>query len=103
MPALALVGSRNTPTKPGWGEVHIGYWLMRSIDAVHARPKTVAGITTVVAVLASVGVLRLDVETDFTRNFRQGSRVVNAYEFVENQLGGAGVWDVVVQIGRAHV
>ena len=40
--------------------------------------------------------MRLEVETDFTRNFRRGSRVVRAYEFVETHLGGAGVWDVIV-------
>ena len=45
--------------------------------------------------IASLGVLRLEVETDFTRNFRRGSRVVAAYEFVETHLGGAGVWDVI--------
>jgi predicted RND superfamily exporter protein len=97
VPALALVGTRNQSTpKPGWGEVHIGYWLMRSIDALAARPKTIAIATAVVAVAASVGVMRLDIETDFTRNFRRGSRIVGAYEFVETHLGGAGVWDVVV-------
>src|SRR5262245_25716301 len=97
VPALALVGARDQPTpRPGWGEVHIGYWLMRSIDALAARPKTVAVITAIMALVASVGVMRLEIETDFTRNFRRDSRVVQAYEFVETHLGGAGVWDVVV-------
>src|SRR5439155_4205112 len=96
VPALALVAADNRRPRPGWGEVHIGYWLMRSIDAIAARPKPVATVTLIVALLASLGVMRLDVETDFTRNFRRGSRVVRAYEFVEANLGGAGVWDVVV-------
>jgi uncharacterized protein len=96
VPALALVAADNRRPRPGWGEVHIGYWLMRSIDAIAARPKTVAALTLVVALVASLGVMRLDVETDFTRNFRRGSRVVRAYQFVEANLGGAGVWDVVV-------
>src|SRR5207237_7392498 len=87
--ALAAVGHAATPVR-GWGEVHIGYWLMRSIDAVQARPKTVAAVTLVTALVASVGVVRLEVESDFTRNFRRGSRVVRAYEFVETKLGGAG-------------
>jgi uncharacterized protein len=101
VPALALVMARDQPTpQPGWGEVHIGYWLMRSIDAVQARPKTVAVVTSLLALIASLGVLRLEVETDFTRNFRRGSRVVRAYEFVETHLGGAGVWDVVLPAPR---
>lgn len=96
-PALALVAVREEPTpKPGWGEVHIGYWLMRSIDLLHSRPLPVAIATGVIALVASLGVLRLEVETDFTRNFRQGSSVVRAYEFVESKLGGAGVWDIIL-------
>ena len=46
--------------------------------------------------VAAAGAYHLQVETDFTRNFRSGSRVVAAYAFVETRLGGAGVWDVVV-------
>ena len=97
VPALALVGARDsTAPKPGWGEMQIGHWLMRSIDAIHAHPWAVAGLGSGIAVISSLGVWRLEVETDFTRNFRQGSGVVRAYEYVETQLGGAGVWDVVV-------
>ncbi|HYW79368.1 MAG TPA: MMPL family transporter, partial [Thermoguttaceae bacterium] len=33
---------------------------------------------------------------DFTKNFRAGSPIVRSYEFVETNLGGAGVWDVVL-------
>ena len=40
--------------------------------------------------------LRLEIESDFTRNFRPGSRVVTGYEYVETHLGGAGVWDVLI-------
>ena len=96
-PALALLAARDQPTpQPGWGEVHIGHWLMRSIDAIRARPKTVVALVALIAVIASLGVLRLDVETDFTRNFRADSSVVRAYEFVETLLGGAGVWDITI-------
>src|SRR4029453_6385287 len=45
---------------------------------------------------ASVSGMRFEMESDVTRNFRGGSSVVTAYEFVETQLGGAGVWDVVI-------
>jgi predicted RND superfamily exporter protein len=97
VPALSLLGAKNQPTpQPGWGEVHIGYWLMRSIDLLSARSKMVAAVTAVVALIASLGVIRLEVETDLTRNFRRGSRGVRAYVFVETRLGGAGVWDIIV-------
>jgi len=95
-PALTLVVASDRPPRKGWGEVHIGYWLVRSIDAIRAHRGIVAFGTLLVALVASLGVMRLDVETDFTRNFRRGSRVVQAYEFVETHLGGAGVWDVII-------
>ncbi|MEX0718477.1 MAG: MMPL family transporter [Planctomycetaceae bacterium] len=43
---------------------------------------------------AAAGVLRLDVETDFSRNFRGDSEIVRSLEFVEKRLGGAGTWEV---------
>lgn len=96
-PALALVWTKDQPTpKPGFGEAQLGALLVRSIDALHARPKTVLGVLLVVTTIASLGVVRLEVETDFTRNFRRGSGVVAAYELVESRLGGAGVMDLIV-------
>ena len=40
--------------------------------------------------------LRLEIETDFTKNFRRDSPVVRSYAFIERHLGGAGVWDVLL-------
>jgi len=102
VPALALAFTRDTgPTSPGWGEGRLGELLMLSVDTIRHRPRTVAAVAIGVALAASVGAVRLEIETDFTRNFRQGSDVVVAYEFVETRLGGAGVWDVVIPAPRA--
>ncbi|MCI0360448.1 MAG: MMPL family transporter [Planctomycetaceae bacterium] len=99
VPALSLAGARDTgPAKPGWGEGRLGDFLMRSVDWIRHRPRTLAGLAIAVSLLASVGAIRLEVETDFTRNFRRGSPVVTAYEFVETRLGGAGVWDVMLPV-----
>jgi predicted RND superfamily exporter protein len=40
--------------------------------------------------------MRLTVETDFTKNFREKSEIVRSYNLIESRLGGAGVWDVMV-------
>lgn len=97
VPAIALLGANDTgPTKPGWGEHQLGRALMRSVDWLEARPKTIAATLLVLCGLAAIGAYRLEVETDFTRNFRRGSDVVESYAFVETNLGGAGVWDVVI-------
>jgi predicted RND superfamily exporter protein len=42
------------------------------------------------------GSLRMQVETDFTKNFRASSQLVRGYQVVESQLGGAGVWDIML-------
>jgi predicted RND superfamily exporter protein len=60
------------------------------------RPKTVGAIAILAALAAASGAHRLEVETDFTRNFRDASPVVTSYRFVETHLGGAGVWDVIL-------
>jgi hypothetical protein len=40
------------------------------------------------------GLTRLDVETDFSKNFRKNSDTVRSLDFVETHLGGAGTWEV---------
>lgn len=42
----------------------------------------------------AAGLFQLRLETDFTKNFRASSPVVQALNFVESRLGGAGVWEV---------
>ncbi len=58
-------------------------------------------LTVVAIVVFSIGgLLQLDVETDFTRHFRKKNKLVVAYEVIENELGGAGVWDIAVPAPR---
>jgi predicted RND superfamily exporter protein len=47
-------------------------------------------------VVTVIGIGKVRVETSFLNNFRPGSSVVQAYQGVETQFGGAGVWDVVL-------
>ncbi|MDX1947549.1 MAG: MMPL family transporter [Pirellulaceae bacterium] len=96
-PGISLIGMRDgDQARPGWGEQSLGRWLARLVEGIQKHSIAVAVFTTVITLLAAAGAYRLQVETDFTRNFRPGSPVVAAYEFVETRLGGAGVWDVVV-------
>jgi predicted RND superfamily exporter protein len=53
-------------------------------------------ITVAITVVAIAGTRRLQVETDFTKNFRADSEIVRAYGFVEERFGGAGVWDLLI-------
>ncbi|WP_425615276.1 RND family transporter [Anatilimnocola sp. NA78] len=112
LPAISLLGIRS-PTSSNesvavsssaahtsWIDkrLHDGLtWLLRTI---RGRQGAVGIVLALVSVFIAFGVSRLDVETDFTRNFRLDSQVVKSYEFVETRLGGAGVWDVIIPAPR---
>jgi uncharacterized protein len=69
------------------GLARVSYWVER-------HPWRVVGVTLVFTALALSGMTRIRVETDFSRNFRASSPVVEALTFVERNLGGAGTWEV---------
>jgi hypothetical protein len=94
MPGLTLLGTKDTDPRRAWGEHRLDAALRRLMDALVARPWRYVATSLGVALLASAGCFWLRVETDFTRNFRQTSPIVRSYEFIESNLGGAGVWDV---------
>lgn len=52
--------------------------------------------TLVVMAIASVGLFRLQVETDFSKNFRKSSPIVKALDFFEDRMGGAGSWELLL-------
>ena len=62
----------------------------------HAATLSITAI--VLAIVAAFGARRLTLETDFTRNFREGSSIVKTYDFVERRFGGAGVWDLMIPV-----
>lgn len=96
VPGLALVGRFDRDPRRAWGEGHLSGGLHWLLAAVHWKPKTIALFLFGLCFLASAGGARLELESDFTRNFRENSPVVQSYAFVETNLGGAGVWDVIV-------
>ncbi|MCH2203522.1 MAG: MMPL family transporter [Fuerstiella sp.] len=53
------------------------------------------GITFLLITIACIpGIFRLDIETDFSRNFKESSTIVQSLKFIESRLGGAGTWEV---------
>jgi uncharacterized protein len=98
VPGLALLGSIDADPKRAWGERGIDVGLSTLSGWIERRPKTVGLVAAALTLPAIAGIARLDIETDFTKNFRAGSPIVRAYDFVESHLGGAGVWDVIVPV-----
>lgn len=60
------------------------------------HPAISALVILTISAAGTLGWIRLRVQTDFTRNFREGSEVARSYRFIEQELGGAGVWDILL-------
>jgi predicted RND superfamily exporter protein len=91
LPAGILVGRASSVPQAAPGEET----LSRGLEDVEQLVTRYSWASTALAVLtivvAGVGLLWLKPETDFTKNFRQGSPVLAGYQFAEDRLGGAGL------------
>jgi len=105
VPGIVLLGtsvesSRSTSalqnTGFAWFEERLGSLLKRFLEAVLARPVWTWVFLGVWVLCTAIGTWRVEVETDFLKNFRSSSPLVQGYRIVEEHLGGAGVWDVIV-------
>lgn len=96
LPGLALWGKFDPDPHRAWGERNLDVGLHSLIRWIERWPWPIGLATAALVGWSMLGYLWLDVETDFTKNFRATSPVVKSYEFVESRLGGAGVWDVLI-------
>ena len=96
IPSLAMMGPAAWIAKDHSGDRFLNRRLLWLFGLVNRYPVPVAVITATVSLLACLGVTRLKTETDFTRNFRSSTEIVQSYQVVESKLGGAGVLDVVL-------
>jgi predicted RND superfamily exporter protein len=100
LPFLALCGRYDADPRRAWGETALDLGLDGLVRRIVAHPGPILAWSAVVVAAAVAGMRWLEVETDFTRNFRRSSPVVASYDMVESRLGGAGVWDVLVPAGE---
>lgn len=96
VPFLALAGRYDTDPRRAWGEDVLDLGLERLVARIVRHPWPILVVSVLAATAAVAGMRWLEVETDFTRNFRPSSPTVAGYDMVESRLGGAGVWDVLV-------
>ena len=69
--------------------------LLTRLSRWSLRSARVVIVTMLLLVtLAAWGLTRIRVETDFSKNFRKSSPIVQALEFFETRLGGVGSWEV---------
>ncbi len=91
-----MFGSASSDPKHAWGEKTLDHNLLGIVTLVYRRPWTLGISALIFSVVSIWGIRWLDVETDFTRNFRKSTPIVRSYEVIESKLGGAGVLDVLV-------
>ena len=96
VPFLALAGRFDADPRRAWGEQALELGLDRLMKRIVRRPGRFLLASAMVVAACVCGMWWLEVETDFTRNFRQSSPIVASYDTIESRLGGAGVWDVLV-------
>ena len=94
LPGCVLIGNMPAEPEPSASDRRIAAALGRITLWVEHHPKRVTLISLAIAAFAGAGFLRLRVETDFSKNFREQSEIVQSLRFVESQLGGAGSWEV---------
>lgn len=94
LPGLILLGSATSVPSIAPGETWLTRELQRLARLVEQRPWPAALLMLTISLLCGYGMTDLEVETDFSKNFRAQSPVVQALDFFETHLGGAGNWEV---------
>ncbi len=96
VPGLALIGKWDSDPHVPKSDLVVRMALRKLLDVVLAH-RFVGIITLILVTIVSlVGGARMSVETDFTKNFYATNPLVKGYQVVESELGGAGVWDIML-------
>lgn len=101
VPGLALLGPWDRDPRVPPFDFVLRVVLRKVLFEILERRRLFLALLVIVAVLGAWGSLRMEVETDFTKNFRRSSAIVQGYRLVESELGGAGVWDIMLPAPRA--
>ena len=97
VPTLALIPISGFALGRLPGEKYLQGLLQRVLDWATQRSVGVIAIAAMILAISLIGSMRLQVETDFLKNFQANSPIALAYRTVETELGGAGVWDVAIR------
>ncbi|MEM9826934.1 MAG: MMPL family transporter, partial [Planctomycetota bacterium] len=95
---LSMIARRRQQTL----ESRLHRWLadgsgMLSGVAIRYRYATIT-LATLVTLLTTWGLSHSDIEANFLKNFRPDSDIAKDYSVVERELGGAGIWDIVIPV-----
>ncbi|MDP7275188.1 MAG: MMPL family transporter [Planctomycetaceae bacterium] len=94
LPGGILFGSTTVDPGQAPGEGQLVKGLESLARGIRRRSGQVLAGTLAIVILAGAGLTRLEVETNFSENFREESPIRQGLKFVESKLGGAGNWEV---------
>ena len=94
LPGGVLLGRFDRDPRYAPAEDRLARFLSHTATVVQRRPLIVSLVMFAIFAFAAVGLLRTTVETDFSKNFRKSSPIVQSLDFVETKLGGAGTWEI---------
>ncbi len=98
-PGIVLLARRfSTDPAHAPGERPLTEALQRTADTVQQRPWHVVLVAMALLAVCSLGVIRLQVATDFTENFRQTSPIVKAFHFFMDRLEGVNTMDILIDL-----
>lgn len=94
LPGGVLLGGYAADPNVSAVDKRLGRWLGVLGDWIERYPWRLLAGCLAITVVSLVGIFRIRVETEFSRNFRESSPIVQAINFTELHLGGAGAWEV---------
>lgn len=97
-PGIVMIGRMGMDPAHAPGEERVSILLRKLIGGVERHPWIVAGVGAGAVGLASLGIFRLQVATDFNENFRESSPIVESYEFLSERIGVVATMDVLVDM-----
>ena len=96
VPGLALLGSWDTDPRTPKLDLALRLMLRRVLKSCLTLRKPGLVLLFLVLTLSVWGSLLVQVESDFTKNFSADSPLMQGYSVIEDELGGAGVWDIML-------
>ena len=94
LPGGFLLGPERRELPKPRGEEQVNQSLQGLTHWVLHHPWIVSLTCLAIMIIGTIGLFRLKIETDFSKNFRSSSPVVKGLDFLETRLGGAGAWEV---------
>lgn len=98
VPGLALIGPWDANPRTPQADMLVRLGLRRLLGWGLQRRWLGLWLLLALAIWGGLGMAMMQVETDYTKNFAEDSPLVRGYEVIESELGGAGVWDVMLPV-----